>query len=97
MIAKHDDCPHCGNRVGFAFGTCIECGWNYLTRKFHWIKVWTENDPMPKHLVQEHATRTRDSLRKVYGQLEQTVVEHSTAASQSDQNSPPNFDHEIVP
>ena len=24
------ECPHCGNKTGFAFGTCCQCGFNYL-------------------------------------------------------------------
>jgi len=34
------ECPKCGNRIGLAFGTCCECGYNYLTNKYDWIKIW---------------------------------------------------------
>lgn len=32
-------CEKCGNRIGFAFGTCCNCGWNYLDKTYHSIKV----------------------------------------------------------
>jgi hypothetical protein len=35
------ECPICGNRQGFAFGTCGECGWNHLDNTFHFIEVST--------------------------------------------------------
>ena len=30
-------CPHCKNNIGFAFGRCSECGYNYLTDEFEVI------------------------------------------------------------
>jgi predicted ATP-dependent serine protease len=36
-------CTICRNDQGFAFGTCIECGWNYLDNTFHWIEVQAED------------------------------------------------------
>lgn len=33
------ECPKCGNKMGFAMGTCIDCGYNYLDNKYSWIKV----------------------------------------------------------
>lgn len=35
-----DCCPKCGNRLGFAFGCCCQCGYNYISKQYDWIKVW---------------------------------------------------------
>jgi len=34
------ECPKCGNKIGFSFGTCCECGYNHISNKYDWIKVW---------------------------------------------------------
>ena len=34
-----DCCPKCKNRVGFAFGTCIQCGYNHLDEEYTRIEV----------------------------------------------------------
>lgn len=64
------ECPICLNRIGFACGTCIECGFNHLDNTFHRIEVDTE---VLKHLVtpevfaklvyehEENKTRTKSS------------------------------------
>lgn len=36
------ECPVCGNTVGFAFGTCVRCGYNHEDNTYHFIKVNTE-------------------------------------------------------
>jgi hypothetical protein len=54
------ECLHCGNTLGFTYGTCGACGWNEDDARFRWIKVWHPQDPLQ---IAEHATRTRDSLR----------------------------------
>jgi hypothetical protein len=36
------ECPVCKNTRGFACGTCIECGFNYLDKTFHYIEIRTE-------------------------------------------------------
>lgn len=28
-------CQNCKNTIGFVFGTCIVCNWNYLDCSFH--------------------------------------------------------------
>lgn len=38
-------CPNCQNKIGFVFGTCIECGFNNLTNKFVWVKVYVVELP----------------------------------------------------
>ena len=43
-------CPVCGNTMGFAFGTCIDCGFNHITNEFQSIRVDTE---ILKNLVSE--------------------------------------------
>ena len=35
----HDDCPKCGNKIGFAFGTCSDCGFNHYDYEYRYIKV----------------------------------------------------------
>lgn len=32
-------CKICGNTKGFGFGTCCNCGYNYLDNTFHFIQV----------------------------------------------------------
>ena len=34
-----DCCPKCKNKVGFAFGTCIQCGYNHLDGEYTRIEV----------------------------------------------------------
>lgn len=36
------ECPKCGNKIGFSFGMCIDCGYNYNTHKYDQIKVSTD-------------------------------------------------------
>lgn len=52
-----DKCPVCDNRIGFAFGTCVDCGFNYLDGTFRFIKVDIDYLPMElrEALVREHA------------------------------------------
>lgn len=38
-------CEKCGNRLGFAFGTCVQCGYNYLDKQYHHIKVYVDDLP----------------------------------------------------
>lgn len=53
-------CPHCENTIGFAFGTCSRCGWNYLDHSFHFIRVWLSDVPdIDPRLIQKHADATR--------------------------------------
>lgn len=33
------ECPICKNKIGFNCGTCIECGYNYLSNNFEFIEV----------------------------------------------------------
>lgn len=33
------ECPACKNKVGFAFGTCIRCGYNHYDKKYVRIEV----------------------------------------------------------
>ena len=35
-------CDKCGNRLGFALGTCVQCGYNYHTHEYDVIKVYTK-------------------------------------------------------
>ena len=53
-------CPICKNTMGFAFGTCIECGYNHDDHTYHFIAVSTEileqivSPNMFDYLVAEH-------------------------------------------
>lgn len=61
-------CPKCGNRLGFAFGTCIDCGYNRNTEKYDEIKVDTDilRTYLPKeiyqYLLEQHEKRTSRDL-----------------------------------
>ena len=54
------ECPICKNTCGFAFGTCINCGYNHLDNTYHKIEVSTEilkrliSPDMFDYLVAEH-------------------------------------------
>lgn len=52
-------CPACGNTQGFAFGTCIECGYNHLTNEYSHIKVYVSDLPKGVRgwLIGEHHRR----------------------------------------
>ena len=58
-------CPKCNNTMGFAFGTCTRCDWNYLDNSYHTIKV--DVDYLPKdikdRLIQLHDKR----IKSIYG------------------------------
>ena len=45
------ECPICKNRIGFNCGTCIECGYNYLSNKFDFIKVYVSD--LEKYLPED--------------------------------------------
>lgn len=63
-MADNEGCPHCGNKYGFAFGTCCQCGFNYIDNTFHSIKINPEDLPedMRAWAVARHArfTQKRD-------------------------------------
>jgi len=54
-----DCCPVCENTRGFAFGTCVSCGFNYNSATFDFIKVRVNH--LPKEvkvaLVKYHAKK----------------------------------------
>lgn len=62
-VDKFNGCPHCRNRVGFVFGTCIECGFNHLDHSFHFITAQVHDLPPESAamLIAIHARRTRNS------------------------------------
>lgn len=56
-MADKTICPVCKNKVGFAFGTCIECGYNHLDDSFHFIKVHIDDLPEGEYkerLIEKH-------------------------------------------
>lgn len=54
------ECPICKNKICFAYGTCIECGYNYIDNTFRHIRVNTNilKSLLPEeifnNLVEEH-------------------------------------------
>lgn len=56
---KHnrDGCPHCKNHKGFVCGMCVNCGYDYLSGTFKWVKLWYGESPETIHEV--HFWRTR--------------------------------------
>lgn len=60
---KFEGCPHCKNTMGFAFGTCIECGYNDIDSTFHFIKVSSDDfdllsDSTVQLLTRKHSRST---------------------------------------
>lgn len=57
------ECPICKSKIGFAYGTCINCGYNQLDHTYHTIKVNTEileqiaSPETFNYLVMEHERR----------------------------------------
>ena len=51
-------CLKCKNEMGFAFGTCVDCGWNYLDHSYHFIKIHVSDIPNGhEHLIDIHDAR----------------------------------------
>ena len=52
-------CTKCGNELGFVFKTCNNCGWNYLSNQFEFIKVLVDDLPESEqgYVVEKHAMR----------------------------------------
>lgn len=54
------ECPICKNRIGFNCGTCISCGYNYLSNEFEFIKVHVSDlrrylpEDICEALIEEH-------------------------------------------
>lgn len=50
-------CESCGNRIGFVFGVCIDCGWNHITKQYFSINVVVDElRPEDRfYLVEKHA------------------------------------------
>ncbi len=63
-MSKHETfsgCPHCGNKLGFAFGTCIDCGYNHISNVFKFITVHVDDLADDQYyLIQRHAEATRN-------------------------------------
>lgn len=67
-MSKFTECEHCGNTVGFVFGTCLRCGFNEYEKKFRFIKVDTRAlYEEQSYLIQQHAMNTVkvDNERKI--------------------------------
>lgn len=61
MTDNIKECPHCKNTVGFIFGTCSQCGYNYLSMQFEIIKVRVDDLPEETvdYLIGLHENRTK--------------------------------------
>jgi hypothetical protein len=55
-------CEKCGNRLWFTFGTCVECGYNYLDKSYHHIKVYV--DDLPKDIKWRLIDKHDESVTK---------------------------------
>lgn len=59
------ECPICKNKIGFVFGTCVECGYNHIDYTYHTIKVNTRvlktllSEETFYWLIDEHEKRVR--------------------------------------
>jgi len=51
---EHTKCPKCLNEYGFAFGTCSDCGWNYLDSTWHFITMWRPDPIEDSELIAAH-------------------------------------------
>ena len=57
-------CPKCGNKIGFAVGMCIECGYNCNTHSYD--KIWIDTGILKEYLpvsicnvlIADHERRT---------------------------------------
>lgn len=65
-----EECPVCKNKIGFAFGTCIQCGYDHIEEKFSRIEVDMETleallDPyMLDLLVSKHERKYKDLYKQ---------------------------------
>lgn len=57
-------CPKCKNIMGFSFGTCVRCGWNYISNEYDYIKVRVNDLPqwVRDYLVEKHD----NSINNIY-------------------------------
>lgn len=57
------ECPKCANTMGFACGTCCDCGWSYLTSE--WTRVEVHLDEVKAvafdYVMDRHARRTEET------------------------------------
>lgn len=58
------ECPNCKNTQGFAFGTCIKCGFNHISEEFEWIRVYVPDLDLVSFrdkwdLINNHKARTK--------------------------------------
>lgn len=58
-MSSFTECEHCGNTLGFVFGTCLRCGFNKHDKQFRFIKVDTRAlYEEQSYLIQQHAANT---------------------------------------
>jgi len=72
-ISKEEDdkiteCPHCGNKFGFVFGTCIECNYNYISQDFSKVQISVDTlfrilpEEIVEDLIDYHADMTKRGI-----------------------------------
>lgn len=61
---KEGECPVCSNTIGFAFGTCVECGYNYLSEEFSFIEV--RRGQIPNNLFEDLSFTHCKSVKNRY-------------------------------
>ena len=65
------ECPICKNKTGFVFGTCLECGYNNIDKKFTRIEVDVEvlekyiNSYTVANLIERHKNRYKDRFKNI--------------------------------
>ena len=49
------ECPKCGNKFGFAFGTCVRCQYNHISNTYQKVLVDVEllEEFLPPHIFNE--------------------------------------------
>lgn len=54
-------CDRCGNKSGFAFGICVQCGFDNHSKEFKIIKVHVDDLPaeIRSRLIAMHERRVR--------------------------------------
>lgn len=56
------ECPKCLNTTGFTFGTCSDCGWNYISNNWTRIEAYVnEISPSERYkLISIHERRVAE-------------------------------------
>lgn len=60
------ECPICGNKHGFAFGTCVRCNYNQISNKFKRVIVDVDllKEFLPPHILYKVLEEHENSYMK---------------------------------